>query len=140
MKKLAILFGCIMTLSLMMSSFGKIDTVETSVIGKWKYYQEGKISSKKEFLVSYNHVERCGKDYVEFFSDGKVNDVFYYGTDNCELSIDSGTWKKEDKSLTISFPFAGEEKAEIITLDETTLKLKATVEGKEVIYVYKKLK
>lgn len=139
MKKLAILFGCFLTLSLTMSSFGKIDTVETSVVGKWKYYQERKTNSKTESLETYIHVDRCGKDYVEFFSDGKVNDVYYYGNDDCELSIDTGSWKKDDKNLTVSFPFAGEEKAEILILDETTLKLKAVVEGKEVIYVYKRM-
>ena len=139
MKNLAILFGCVLTVSLTMSSFTKMDSVETSVIGKWKYYQEGKKVSKAELLFSYEHEERCGNDYVEFFADGKVNDVYYYGTDNCEQSVDSGTWKKEDTSLTISFPFAGEKEAEILLLDETTLKIKAEVEGKEVIHIYKKI-
>lgn len=139
MKNLAILFGCILTLSLTMSSFTKIDSVETSVIGKWKYYQEGKKVSKAELLFSYEHEARCGNDYVEFFPDGKVNDVYYYGTDNCEQSVDSGTWTKDDSTLTISFPFAGEKEAEILLLDATTLKVKTQVEGKEVIHIYKKI-
>lgn len=139
MKKLTIMFISVMALSLTMSSFKKVDTTEVTVVGKWKYYQEGKKVSEAELLFSYEHEERCGKDYVEFFEDGKVNDVFYYGTNNCEVSIDSGIWKKEENNLIIEFPYAGKEKAEILLLDATTLKIKAEVEGKEVIYIYKKL-
>lgn len=139
MKKLATLFVSVLALGLVMSSFSKVDTAEVSVVGKWKYYQEGKKVSKSELLTSYEHVERCGMDYVEFFENGKVNDVFYYGTDNCEVSVDTGTWKKEDNNLIIDFPYAGKEKGEILLLDATTLKVKAEIEGKEVIYIYKKI-
>ena len=139
MKKLAITFVSIMALGLVLSSFSKIDTEEVSLVGKWKYYQEGKKVSKAELLYSYEHEERCGMDYVEFFDDGKLNDVYYYGTNNCEVSVDTGTWVKEENSLIITFPFAGEEKGEIILLDATTLKVKAQVEGKEVIHIYKKI-
>ena len=128
-----------MALGLVLSSFTKADTAEVSLVGKWKYYQEGKKVSKAELLYSYEHEERCGMDYVEFFDDGKLNDVYYYGTNNCEISVDTGTWVKEENSLIITFPFAGEEKGEIILLDATTLKVKAQVEGKEVIHIYKKI-
>ncbi|NHN24183.1 hypothetical protein FIA58_000710 [Flavobacterium jejuense] len=140
MKKLTIMFVSTMVLSFTMSSFSKVDAIEVTVVGKWKYYQEGKKVNKAELLFSYEHEERCGKDYVEFFEDGKVNDVFYYGTDNCEVSVDSGTWEKEENSIIIDFPYAGKEKAEILLLDTTTLKMKAEVEGKEIIYIYKKMK
>jgi hypothetical protein len=139
MKKLTIVFISVIALSLTLSSFKKVGITEVTVIGKWKYYQEGKKIREAELLFSYEHEERCGKDYVEFFEDGKVNDVFYYGTDNCEVSIDSGIWKKEENNLIIEFPYAGKEKAETLLLDATTLKIKAEVEGKEVIYIYKKL-
>ena len=140
MKKLPITFVSIMALGLLLSSFSKVDTAEVSLVGKWKYYQEGKKVSKAELLYSYEHEERCGMDYVEFFDDGKLNDVYYYVTNNCEISVDTGTWVKEENSLIITFPFAGEEKGEIILLDATTLKVKAQVEGKEVIHIYKKYK
>ena len=65
--------------------------------------------------------------------------MYYYGTDNCEQSVDSGTWTKDDSTLTISFPFAGEKEAEILLLDATTLKVKTQVEGKEIIHIYKKI-
>lgn len=139
MKKLAFTFVSVMALGLVMSSFSKVDTAEVSIVGKWKYYQEGKKVSKAELLFSYEHDDRCGMDYVEFFEDGKLNDVYYYGTDNCEISVDTGTWTKNDNNLIINFPYAGEEKGEIILLDATTLKVKAQVEGKEVIHIYKKI-
>ncbi|WP_130734615.1 lipocalin family protein [Flavobacterium sp. J27] len=137
MKKLTI--ASVLLLSLCLASFSEVTSKEVTVIGKWKYYQEGKKVSKAELLFSYEHLEKCGNDYVEFFEDGKVNDVFYYGADNCEMSVDSGTWKKVDNNLIINFPYAGEEKGEILLLDATTLKIKATVEGKEIIYIYKKI-
>ncbi|VXB74689.1 conserved hypothetical protein [Flavobacterium sp. 9AF] len=137
MKKLTIM--SFLTFGFVLSSFNTFENKEVSIVGRWKYYQEGKKISKAELLFSYEHEEKCGNDYVEFFEDGKVNDVFYYGEDNCEMSVDSGTWKKEDNNLIIYFPFAGEEKGEILLLDATTLKIKAEVEGKEVIYIYKKI-
>lgn len=139
MKKLAIALVSVLALGTVMSSFRNVTSNEVSLVGKWKYYQEGKRMSKAELLFSYEHEEKCGNDYVEFFEDGKVNDVFYYGSGNCEMSVDSGTWKKEENHLIINFPYAGEETGEILLLDATTLKVKAEVEGKEVIYIYKKL-
>jgi hypothetical protein len=139
MKKIAILLGCVLMLCYTILSFGKKEEVSISLVGKWKYFQEGKKSNKKESLIVYQHDDRCGKDYVEFFNDGKVNDVYYYGNENCDISVDTGTWEREGMNLIVSFPFAGKEKGEILVLDATTLKLMTTVEGVETVYVYKKM-
>lgn len=139
MKKIAVLLGCVLMLCFTISSFGKKEEASISLVGKWKYFQEGKKSNKKESLIVYQHDDRCGKDYVEFFNDGKVNDVYYYGNENCDISVDTGTWEREDMNLIVSFPFAGKEKGEILVLDATTLKLMTTVEGVETVYVYKKM-
>lgn len=139
MKKIVVLLGCVLMLCFTMSSFGKKEKVSISLVGKWKYFQEGKKNNKKESLIVYQHDDRCGKDYVEFFNDGKVNDVYYYGNENCDISVDTGTWEREDMNLIVSFPLAGEEKGEILVLDATTLKLMTTVGGVETVYVYKKM-
>ena len=107
--------------------------------GKWVYFQKGIESNNVAVLETYLHEPQCGKNYVEFLEDGKVNEGKYTYDENCELEVDSGTWFKKNDKITIFFPKAGTETAEIITLDETTLKVKAKVNNEVIIYVYKKV-
>jgi hypothetical protein len=139
MKKLTFLLLSTMAIGLTFISCGEKKDSNFLLEGKWVYFQKGIESKNVAVLEAYLHEPQCGKNYVEFLKDGIVNEGTYSYDENCDLVIDSGTWFKKKDKITITFPKAGTETAEIITLDETTLKVKAKVNNEIIIYVYKKL-
>lgn len=139
MKQLTIFLLSVMTIGLMFTSCAKKKDSNFLLEGKWVYFQKGIESDNVAVLEPYVHEPKCGKNYVEFLKDGIVNEGKYTYNQNCDLDIDSGTWFKKNDKITIEFPKAGKETAEIISLDENTLKIKAKRNNEVIIYVYKKM-
>jgi hypothetical protein len=138
MKRLTILLVSTMVIGLSLISCGKKENSNFLLEGKWVYFQKGIESKGVVVLENYLHEAKCGKNYVEFLKDGKVNEGKYSYDGNCDLEEDSGTWFKKNDKITIVFPKAGKETAEIITLDENTLEVKTKVNNEVIVYVYKK--
>lgn len=139
MKQFTILLTSIITIGLSLTSCIKEKNTDSLIEGKWAYSQKGIETSDGEVLSDFEHEKLCNKNYVEFFKNGTVNEGKYSHNGNCELEVDSGSWKAQEDDLTINFPTAGEETAKILELDEKTLKVKAKANGVDIIYVYKKV-
>lgn len=139
MKQLTFLLVSVMTIGLLSTSCKREKDTDSLIEGKWAYSQKGLETPEGESLTSFDNEKKCGENYVEFLKNGTVNEGTYSYIEDCELEVDSGTWKKQDDDLTIVFPITGEETAKILELDEKTLKVKAKVNGVNVIYVYKRV-
>jgi hypothetical protein len=139
MKQLTTLLLSLMTISLLFISCGEKKDSNFLLEGKWVYFQKGIESKDVAVLEPYLHESKCGKNYVEFLKDGIVKQGIYSYSEDCDLEIDSGTWFKKKDKITSVFSKAGKEISEIISLDETTLQVKAKVNNETVIYVFKKL-
>ena len=133
MKKFTILFTFIFSIALSLTSCMKEKYTDFLIEGKWAYSQKGVV------LSDFEHEKLCNENYVEFLKNGTVNEGKYSYNGDCELEVDYGSWKAQGDDLTINFPTVGEETAKILELDEKTLKVKAKVNGVNVIYVYKKV-
>ena len=126
MKKLVILFLSVLTSGFMLTSCSDDDSDSNSIEGKWEFYQEGISLGGVEQLELYEHTLGCEKDFVELFSGGNYQDVFYFNDgEGCVEDISTGTWSRSGNSLTISS--GGETNtATIVTLNNTTLKVSIT--------------
>lgn len=135
MKKVLFLFVSVLALGL--TSCNKDDDSGSSNIeGKWAYSQEGTEVSGQEVLYAYENDCTSQKDYVEIASGGTFSDHLFW--DDCEEDVTTGAWSREGNSLTVTM--GGETvTAEILTLDSSTLKLKATVEGYILIQVFTRM-
>jgi hypothetical protein len=61
---------------------------------KW-YYNSYKVAGQ---TIPYDDNETCGKDYLEFFANGVVNDVDIW---DCEPYVDSAAYNVTGKTITI---------------------------------------
>lgn len=139
MKKLTTLFAVVIAIGFSLTSCNKEKNSDSLIEGKWAYFQKGLETSKGEALKAFEHENLCGENYVEFLKNGTVNECSYYHDGTCKQEIDSGSWNKVGDDLTINFPLTEKETAKILELDEKTLKVKANVNGVNIIYLYKKV-
>lgn len=123
MKKLVILFLCVLTSGLLLTSCSDDDGDSTSINGKWEIYQTGFAFGGQEELELYEHADGCNKDYSEFLSGGVLNDVTHFNNgEGCEEFSDQGSWSKNGNTLNVDYE--GESfVATIVTLNSTTLKI-----------------
>lgn len=134
MKKILLLF--VSTLVLSLTSCDKDDDGDSSSIeGKWSYFQEGTEVNGQEVLVNYVNDCSTKSDYVEILAGGVFKDVYYY--DDCTEEVDTGSWSKDGSNITVSFN-GFSSTGQILTLDNSTLKVKSTVEGEIYIQVFKR--
>lgn len=126
MKKLVILFLSVLTSGLLLTSCSDDDGDGASIEGKWEFYQEGASAGGVEQLELHEHTPGCEKDFIELFSAGNYQDVFYYNDgEGCMDDSSSGIWSRNGNSLTITT--GGETNtATILTLNDTTLKVSIT--------------
>ena len=93
-------------------------TTSGDLIGKW-YNKEYKVAGA---TIPYDDHEECGKDYVQFNSNGtgKWVDVW-----DCVEEADNFTYTKSGNSITVTI---GSESstAQIVELSSSTLKVKTT--------------
>lgn len=128
MKKLLILFLSVVGSGVLLTSCSDDDGDSGSIVGKWEFYQEGLSVGGVEELDLYEHTPGCEKDFVELFSGGNYQDVFYYNNgEGCTEDTSTGTWSRSGNSLTITS--GGETNtATIVTLNSSTLKVSITEE------------
>ena len=95
---------------------------QTQLEGKWIYSKEGEIINGQELLVDYQHSE-CGKDFMEFKSNGQGTSGAFFKSLTCNEDIQSFTWSRKNNTITITIE--GETESEdILSLTQTQLKTK----------------
>lgn len=113
------------------------DDENTSIEGKWEFFQEGFSIGNQEALEPYSHTAGCEKDYWEFKTAGVLVDGSFFDNGNgCETDVFLGTYAKSDNNLLLSL--GGESiVATIMTLNSSTLKIKVTLleDGEPINYV-----
>lgn len=119
----------------------------TSIDGKWEFSQYGTGPIGKEVLNDRINATECGKDYLEFLSDGTYK-VVLFSKDNgkCSTSGDNGKYIKNGSTLSLIKANAENlepANSEIIVLNETTLKIRilSQIEKETVseIVIFKKI-
>jgi len=133
MFKTKYLFLLLSIIFLSVSSCSKDDdavpTAATPTIeGRWQFTKEGEIVNNQEVLSLYQHTTGCTKDYTEFLTGSVIKD-HYFDNPNCQETIDTGSWSKNNNALVLTFPGAPVVNAEILELTTTTLKVKFTSMG-----------
>ncbi|MCD9573373.1 lipocalin family protein [Flavobacterium soyae] len=127
MKKLSIFFVSVLALGLSVSCSSNDDD-KASLEGKWEVYQNGTIVDGKEKLTPVVSEGGCNKDVFEIQAGGTFIDHYsQYSNSKCNDYSENGTWTRKDNTITIKYD--GESSvndAEILVLNETTLKLKYT--------------
>lgn len=97
--------------------------VAPTIEGKWQFTKEGEINNNQEILTDYQHTSGCTKDYTEFLSGSVIKD-HYFDNPNCQETIDTGAWSKNNNNLTLTYPGQSTVNLEIVELTNTTLKVK----------------
>lgn len=136
MKNFKILFLSVVAAGLTLTSCNKDDDKKNaSIEGKWTASKQGISAQGVESLSDYPNEPGCNKDYVEFNEGGNFKDVSYFG-DDCEMDTTTGTWSRNNNTLT--YTVDGEtETSEIVNLTDNELKIKTSLneEGISVDYI-----
>ena len=106
--------------SVLVASCSSDDSPSTSgeLNGKW-YNKETRVMGQ---TIPYDDHEACGKDYIQFNSNGTGKSVDVY---NCEEFSEDFTFTRTGNSVTVFF--GGESStAQIVELSATTFKVKTT--------------
>lgn len=119
-----------LTLGLSSCSKDNDATPETTVQieGKWQFTKEGHITNNQEILNEYQHTSGCTKDYTEILAGNVVKD-HYFDNPNCQETIDTGVWNKNNNALTFVYQNGNTVNGEIMELTNTTLKVKFVLSG-----------
>ncbi|NLN24893.1 MAG: lipocalin family protein [Bacteroidetes bacterium] len=91
------------------------------IIGMWEYHKVGGFSNGNEVLIPWEHECPNEKDKIEFRSDNTMRIYEYW--DDCSQDFDQGTWSLNGNTLTTNVDGYIQE-SEIVTLTETTLRIK----------------
>lgn len=105
--------------------------------GKWQFTKEGTIANNQEVLNNYEHTAGCTKDYIEILTSNVVKD-HYFDNPNCQETIDTGSWTKNNNFLTIVYPNITVY-SEILELSATTLKLKYANSGTTYVVIFTRI-
>ena len=133
MKKL-VLFAAVLAVGVSSCSKDDDNNTPAELAGKWEYAQQGAVLMGQEILQAYTHEEGCSKDFM-ILSASTVADHSFIGT-ACTEDIETSNYTRNGNTLTMMVD--GEmETAEIVQLDNTTLKIKVTenLEGQSVGYL-----
>lgn len=138
MKKLLILFA-VVSLTVMNYSCSKDDSVSSDkIVGKWQFYKTGSVYQGVENLLPYQHLCDSKKDYIEFLGNGSIKSITH-GSD-CEADVDEGRWERQGNVLKLSGFDAATVSYDILTIDGSTLKVKAPeVSGYSGVMEFKKM-
>ncbi len=96
--------------------------------GTWQFTKDGTITNNQEILNNYEHTAGCTKDYLEIFAANIIKD-HYFDNPNCQETIDTGAWTRNNNALTFVYQNGTTVNAEIMQLTNTTLKLKFVLSG-----------
>lgn len=109
-----------------------------TIEGKWQITKEGEIVNNQEVLTNYQHATGCTKDYTEFLTGNVIKD-HYFDNPNCQESIDTGTWSKNNNNLVLTYPGQPNINVEILELTSTTLKVKTVFAGTTYLVVFTRI-
>ncbi|QSB26789.1 lipocalin family protein [Flavobacterium sp. CLA17] len=130
MKQLTILFLFITALGLTFTSCSNDSDNDNnaSIVGKWEFSQYGIGSIGQEILTDRINVVECGKDYMEFLSDGTYKVILFRKENGkCITLEDSGKYTKNGSTLSLiknNIEELEPADSEIIILNNTTLKIR----------------
>lgn len=99
------------------------ETVAVALEGKWQYTKTGTITNNQEVLTDYQHASGCTKDYIEIQAGGVIKS-HEFDNPNCQETINTGTWTRNNNSITVTYPSQPTLNGEILELTNTTLKTK----------------
>lgn len=108
------------------------------VEGTWQFTKEGTIVNNQEIINDYEHTTGCTKDYIEIFAANIIKD-HYFDNPNCQETIDTGAWTRNNNALTFVYQNGTTVNAEIMQLTNTTLKLKFVLSGSTNLVVLTKI-
>lgn len=99
-----------------------IDT--TKLLGKWYYYSI--TDNGVEELYDHDGSPQCGEDYMNFKSNGTLDDVMFEHYSQCHSYIDQAVYSVSGNTLTITFIDEDEEEEStyvctVRTLNDDTL-------------------
>ena len=145
MKKFSLLFALVITLFISSCSSddnGNQDNTQL-IVGKWEFFQVSETTDGSEQLEAYEHYANCGKDNIEFFGNGTFEDNYFeFSSSQCHSYSETGTWSINGNTMTTSYG-NGDSTLQIITLDQSVLKVKSTYVSGNVTYtnvsVFKRL-
>ena len=128
MKKLSTLFLFITILALTFASCSSDNNNEVSIVGKWEFTQYGIGPLGKEVLSDRVNMTDCGRDYMEFLSDGTYK-VVLFTKDNGECSTlkDSGKYTLNGSIFTLrkgGIENLEPANSELTILNKTTIKIR----------------
>ena len=128
----------ILLLAVAFASFATVtscdkDDDQAALEGKWEFSKEGAVVSGQEILLDYTHEEGCAKDFV-MINATTVTDHSFFGA-TCDEAVDSYTYTRSGNTITSTE--GGETiTSEIKTLNGSTLKLYADIEGVTYVTVF----
>ncbi|HRB71015.1 lipocalin family protein [Flavobacterium sp. WV_118_3] len=139
LKNLSV-FAAVLFLGLSSCSKDNDDTQEVAapVEGTWQFTKEGTITNNQEIINDYQHTTGCTKDYLEIFPANIIKD-HYFDNPNCQETIDTGAWTRNNNALTFVYQNGTTVNAEIMQLTNTTLKLKFVLSGNTNLVVLTRL-
>lgn len=91
--------------------------------GKWQFTRIGTFTDNQEILTDYQHTPGCTKDYTEILPGGIIKN-HEFSNPNCQETISTGTWTRNNNSITVKYPDQPAIPGEILELTSTTLKTK----------------
>ena len=112
--------------------------VAASIVGKWQFTKEGEITNNQEVLDDYQHTSGCTKDFTEILT-GNIFKQHLFDNPDCQETIDTGTWTRNNSSLVLTYPNPPIINAEILELTNTTLKVKYVFSGVTKVIVFTRI-
>lgn len=116
----------------------------SAIIGKWENFERGTIlyGTEEEVMEDYEHEEGCFRDYIEFFSNGKMKTVFYLLSENgngCQEITDPSNYSVSGN--TVTFSKGGQSATHTFSISSNLLEIRFVDEDTNDIYidVYKKI-
>lgn len=126
MKKLSLFFVSALAFVITTISCNS-DNDNVSLTGKWEISKDGVVVDGKEILSAVTNEGGCQKEAFEFKEGGNfINHYSEYSDSKCNDYVENGSWTKKDNLLTIIYEDDDSETAEILTLNQNTLKIKYT--------------
>lgn len=112
---------------------------QASIVGAWEYSQEGTIIGGQEVLEPYDHgAPECGNDFIEFNANGTAIETYFFSNMDSICETETFTFSYEVNGQQITIDIDDEIiNAEILTLNNTTLKIRTTEEfgGETFVYI-----
>ncbi len=106
--------------------------------GKWQFTKEGTITNNREVLNNYQHTTGCTKDYIELLTGNIVKD-HYFDNPDCQETIDTGNWSRNNNSLVLTYSGESTVSAQILELNQTTLKVSFFISGEKHVVIFTRI-